>query len=171
MSLQVTSETPIGLVKRSDLKLLQASWKEFCILKKQGFLWELLNLDSFAGSYLSKEYRNTSSRDYRWGLGWWPDLLDSLIQRVTTLYSSSHITSSLPLLGSGLMADVPFHLGSRSTIVPQLPVSHINSSQRLNSSGPLTNSLTNQLLTFPSNISARTTQKTPLLSWFLWPAA
>jgi hypothetical protein len=26
--------------------------------------------------------------DYRRGLDWWPDLLDSLIQRVTTLYSS-----------------------------------------------------------------------------------
>jgi hypothetical protein len=47
--------------------------------------------------------------DYRRGLDWWSDLLDSLIQRVTTLYSSllhthtlvSTATSSLPLRGSG----------------------------------------------------------------------
>jgi hypothetical protein len=46
--------------------------------------------------------------DYRRVLDWWSDLLDCLIQRVTTLYSTllhthslvSTVTSSLPLLGS-----------------------------------------------------------------------
>jgi hypothetical protein len=42
--------------------------------------------------------------DYRWVLDWWPDLLDSLIHCVTTLYSSLLRTwlvmCSLSLLGS-----------------------------------------------------------------------
>jgi hypothetical protein len=43
------------------------------------------------------------SSDYRRSLDWWPDLLHTLIQRVTAIYSSlvSAVTSSLLLLGSG----------------------------------------------------------------------
>jgi hypothetical protein len=56
---------------------------------------------------ISLLYCNVTECDYRRVLGWWSDLLDSLIQRVTTLYTSllhtlvSTVTSSLPLLGSG----------------------------------------------------------------------
>jgi hypothetical protein len=42
--------------------------------------------------------------------------------------------------------EVPLPLGSRNIPVSQLPASHNNSSQGLNSSCPLTHSLTNQLL-------------------------
>jgi hypothetical protein len=44
-----------------------------------------------------------------------------------------------------LTADVPLPLGSRTVPVPLLAASNSNSSQELNRSSPLTNSMTNQL--------------------------
>jgi hypothetical protein len=122
-------------------------------------------------------------------LDWWLDLFDSLIQRVTTRYSSllhththtnvhSHVFTcrcSVAASNLGCSPSSGFPKFSR----PQLPASHGNNSQRLNLSSSLTDwliqSLANNLssltpldcLHFANcpayNISARTAQKTPSL--------
>jgi hypothetical protein len=95
------------------------------------------------------EYCHVIECDYRRVLDLWPDLLHSLIQRATTLYSTllhtllSTVTSSLPLLGSGIQRrKFPFLWVPRLSPCLSHPGSNSNSSQGLNCSYPLTHSLT-----------------------------
>jgi hypothetical protein len=93
---------------------------------------------------LQSTYCHMYECDYRRVLDWWPDLLDSLIQRVTTLYSSllhththththvSTVTSSLPLRGNGFQCRT-FRFLWVSEPSPTA-VSESISSQRLNRS-------------------------------------
>jgi hypothetical protein len=82
-------------------------------------------------------------------LDWWPDLLDSLIQRATILCTLLHthtpvstVTSSMPLFGSGFQRwTFPFFWVLEPSALPPLPASYSNSSQ-LNRNSPLTNLLT-----------------------------
>jgi hypothetical protein len=90
--------------------------------------------------------------DYRWILDWWPGLLYSLIQCMTTLYSSllhPHwcLQSQLHwhcLVAASSGGHSP-SFGFPNCPRPQLPASHSNSSQQLNPSSYLTHSLTDQL--------------------------
>jgi hypothetical protein len=93
--------------------------------------------------------------DYRRGLDWWTDLLDSLIQRVTTLYSSllyihtytsvhSHVFTSRCLVAACNVGCYPSS-GFANCPRPQRPASNSNSSQQLSPSSSLTNSLTNSV--------------------------
>jgi hypothetical protein len=75
----------------------------------------------FTRCLISSLYCNMTECDYKQVLGWWSDLLDTLIQRVTTLYNSllhtlmSKVISSPPLLSSGFQQRTfPFPLCSRT---------------------------------------------------------
>jgi hypothetical protein len=122
--------------------------------------------------------------DNRRVLDLWSDLLDSLIQLVTTLYNSllhahtnvhSHFFTSHCSVAASNGRRYPSS-GFPNYPRRQLPASLSNSSQRLNLSSPLTNPDTlTQLnstdwlteLTSPAyNISARTAQKSPYL-WYI----
>jgi hypothetical protein len=127
--------------------------------------------------------------DYSRGFDWWPDLLHTLIQRITTLYISllhtlmSTVTYTLPLLGRGFQRRTFSFLW-----IPELsPASatsfsqqQLTTTQLQRSSNSLTHSPTNwtislhwlQLLTTPAyNVSAWTARKhrscvaEQLLSW------
>jgi hypothetical protein len=69
----------------------------------------------------------------------------SAISLQHTLKSSQRALSSPVFWQRFPTAVVPLPLGSRTVPVPQLPVSHSNSSQELNPSGYLTDSATNSL--------------------------
>jgi hypothetical protein len=116
--------------------------------------------------------------DYRRVLDWWLDLLYSLIQCVTTLYSSplhththththtsvhSHVFTRHCSVASST-ADIPLSLGSRT--IPGLSYQFLTATaptQQLNLSSSLANSLT-ELTNCPAyNILAQTTKKTPFL--------
>jgi hypothetical protein len=81
---------------------------------------------------------------YKWVLDWWPNWLDSLIQRVTTLYSSllhphqcpqSRLNSRCLVAASN--GGPSFFSGFPNCPRPHIPASHSNSSQQLNPSGYL----------------------------------
>jgi hypothetical protein len=83
--------------------------------------------------------------DYRRVLDWSPDLLDSLIQRMTVLYSSLLHTNYCPqsCLQRRCLVTATKGGGSPSSGFPhcpwpQLPASHSNSSQELSPSGRTT---------------------------------
>jgi hypothetical protein len=91
-------------------------------------------------------YIVTWLHDYRRVLDWRSNLLDSLIQRVTTHYNSLLQTHQCPqsiiycrclleAFNDGVSPDCP-----RS----QLPASHSSNSQQLNRRSPLTNSIAHQ---------------------------
>jgi hypothetical protein len=93
-------------------------------------------LDSAVG------YIVTWQSDYRRVLDWWPDLLDSLIQRVTTLYNSllhrqnsvrSHVFASRFLVAASSGRRFPSS-GFPNSPLPQIPDCKSDSSQRLNRS-------------------------------------
>jgi hypothetical protein len=73
-------------------------------------------------------------REYSRGLYWWPDLLDSLIQRVTTLYSSllhTHTSSHSHVFTSRCFVEASnggrsFSSGFPKCLQLQLPASHNN---------------------------------------------
>jgi hypothetical protein len=97
--------------------------------------------------------------DYRRVLDWWSDLLNSLIQRVTTLSSSVLHTHALVFIVFTSRCSVAASNGRRSPSSgfpncpwPQLPASHSNSSQWPDLSSSPTNSLTD-LVTHQSNHS------------------
>jgi hypothetical protein len=123
----------------------------------------------------------TWSSDYRQGLDWWPDILNSYRSLTTSNYEHNRFTNSHTLeffrahsyvfsvccVFTSLL--VTASNGGRSPSPgfpiyhqPQLPAPNTNISQRLHRSSSLTNSL--NLLTCPAyNISERTAQKTPFL--------
>jgi hypothetical protein len=87
--------------------------------------------------------------DYTRVLDWWPDLLHTLIQRVTTLYTHTHTHTSVYSHFFTCRYSIAASNGGRSTSSgfpkcrrPPLPVSNSNSSHRLNLSSPLTHSPT-----------------------------
>jgi hypothetical protein len=62
----------------------------------------------------------------------------------STKFSQSALASPVVAWSRSPTVDVPLTLGPRIISVPQLPSSKSNGSQGLNSSSPLTNSLTHQ---------------------------
>jgi hypothetical protein len=113
-------------------------------------------------------YSHMYGCDYTGVFDWWPDLLDSLIQHVTTLYSSllhTHIpvftvTSSMLLLGSGFNGLRSPSSGFPNCPRAQLPASKSSSSQRLSLNSSPTKLLTHSSLTDSTNWTQKPTQVT-----------
>jgi hypothetical protein len=81
------------------------------------------------------KYCHMYQYDYRWVLDWWPNLLDSLIHRVATLYNSyyintlvsSHVFTNCSSVAASNNGHSPSS-GFLNYIQPHLPASNSNSS-------------------------------------------
>jgi hypothetical protein len=87
------------------------------------------------------------------------------LENISNCSAIANSHSSQPAVSSAVFwkrlptANVPLPLGSRTVSVSQLPASNSNSSQRLNSSSPVTYSSTNSLHSTNSRVRVRVTSR------------